>query len=174
MTPSGQPESPVSGSCVSPTYALRRDMFVELLNSHGFRGKFDLVYMPIDFKTSQPIGYAFVNAVDPDSALHLFRVFEGFRSWPAKSPKTCSVSWGGRQGLQSNVRVYRNLAVMKQSAPEAWKPALFLQGDMVRFPAPTRRLKRSHKQHGTIGSNVAGSWSSPAEMDGDGSSRLDQ
>ncbi|CAK0794692.1 unnamed protein product, partial [Prorocentrum cordatum] len=52
----------------------------------------------------------------------------GFQAWPVKSQKKCSVGWSNRQGLQSNLAVYRKLSVMKGSAPEAWKPALFLRG----------------------------------------------
>ncbi|CAK0864590.1 unnamed protein product, partial [Prorocentrum cordatum] len=34
-------------------YVFTRDTFVELLNSQGFQGKFDLVYVPMDFKTNR-------------------------------------------------------------------------------------------------------------------------
>jgi len=135
-------------------YLLTRDMFVELLNSHGFRGKFDLVYMPIDFNTNQALGYAFVNAVDPEAAIGLLHVFEGFQAWPRKSSKTCAVCWGGRQGFESNVRVYRNLTVMRDDAPEAWKPAIFSNGNQVPFPAPTRAIKKYWKRHPRAGSTT--------------------
>ncbi|CAK0795387.1 unnamed protein product, partial [Prorocentrum cordatum] len=139
---------------VPQPYLLTRDMFVELLNSHGFRGKFDLVYLPIDFKTNQALGYAFVNAIDPEAAISLFHVFEGIQAWPRKSSKTCAVCWGGRQGFESNVRVYRNLTVMKVAAPEAWEPATFSNGIQVPFPAPTRAIKKYWKRHLRTGSTT--------------------
>ncbi|CAK0889707.1 unnamed protein product [Prorocentrum cordatum] len=120
-------------------YPLTRDMLVELLDAHGFRGQFDLVYVPRDFKTNQTFGYAFVNALTSEIAARIHRSFEGFQAWPVKSQKKCSAGWSNRQGLQSNVAVYRNLTVMKGSAPEDWKPALFLCGSQVAFPAPTRK-----------------------------------
>ncbi|CAK0884998.1 unnamed protein product [Prorocentrum cordatum] len=100
-------------------------------------------YLPMDFKTSQTLGYGFVNAVSPEIATRIFSVFDGFQAWPKRSLKTCSVCWSERQGLESNVRVYRNLGVMKHSTLEAWKPALFSQGSQVPFPAPTRRIRGS-------------------------------
>ncbi|CAK0873183.1 unnamed protein product [Prorocentrum cordatum] len=122
-------------------YLLTRDMFVKLLDSHGFQGQYDLVYVPIDFKTSQSLGYGFVNAVTPEIATRCFRAFDGFQAWPKKSLKKCSVFWSERQGLESNIRVYRNLGVMKQATPEAWKPALFSKGRRAPFPAPTKRIR---------------------------------
>ncbi|CAK0813884.1 unnamed protein product [Prorocentrum cordatum] len=98
-------------------YVLTRDMFVQLLDSHGFRTQYDLVYLPVDFKTNQNLGYGFVNAVSPEIATRFFIAFDGFQAWPKKSLKTCSVCWSDRQGLESNIRVYRNLGVMKQPPP---------------------------------------------------------
>ncbi|CAK0861615.1 unnamed protein product, partial [Prorocentrum cordatum] len=112
-------------------YALTRDMLVEALGTQGYRGQFDLVYLPRDFKTNQALGYAFVNALTPEIAARMGRSFDGFQAWPVKSQKKCSVGWSRRQGLQSNLAVYRNLTVMKGSSPEAWKPALFLRGNQV-------------------------------------------
>ncbi|CAK0877955.1 unnamed protein product [Prorocentrum cordatum] len=126
-------------------YAFTRDTFVELLNSQGFQGKFDLVYVPMDFKTNRARGYAFVNAVDAEVALCLFVTFEGFQAWPKRSSKPCNVSWSCRQGLESNVGAYRNLPVMQAHVPDAWKPAVFSKGSEVPFPAPTGKLRRNRK-----------------------------
>ncbi|CAK0875529.1 unnamed protein product [Prorocentrum cordatum] len=126
-------------------YLLTRDMFVELLNSQGFRGQFDLVYLPIDFKTNQTRGYAFVNALSTEVASRLFGAFEGFQAWPKRSSKVCSLCWSTRQGLDRNVQAYRNLEVMQATYPDAWKPALFSECSPVPFPEPTRKITRNSK-----------------------------
>ena len=123
-------------------YLLSRDMLVELLDSQGFEGKFDLVYLPRDFDRAQTLGYAVVNALEPQIALRLFHVFEGFRAWPLKClTKICTVDWCHRQGLQNNVRFLRNSSVMHESVPEVFKPVLFLQGSQVPFPPSTKKLR---------------------------------
>ncbi|CAK0887357.1 unnamed protein product [Prorocentrum cordatum] len=127
-------------------YVFTRDMFVELLNSQGFRGQFNLVYVPMDFKTNQTRGYAFANAISHGSALRLFGAFEGFRAWPQRSSKVCSVCWSTRQGLDRNVEAYRNLEVMQANLPDAWKPALFSEAGQVPFPEPTRKVTRNCKK----------------------------
>ena len=161
VMPSGKPPSSLGAEWRTTVLfrnvpnQLTRDMLVEILDSHGFRGKFDMVYLPVDFKTNQALGYGFVNAVDSETSVRLFRVFEGFQAWPVKSPKTCSVSWCERQGLESNVRVYRNLEVMRKATPEAWRPALFSNGSRVPFPTPTRRLRPAGGRKHSGASGVA-------------------
>ncbi|CAK0888612.1 unnamed protein product [Prorocentrum cordatum] len=124
-------------------YAITQDMFVELLASKGFGGKIDLVYLPMDFKKSQTLGYAFANAISSEVAVRLFDVFEGFQAWPKKKGvKACNVCWSSRQGFETNFRAYCNSTVMKTNVPESWKPALFRQGIRVPFPAPTSRVKK--------------------------------
>jgi len=123
-------------------YLLSRDMLVELLDSQGFKGKYDLVYMPRDFDRLQTLGYAIVNALNPKIALRLFQDFEGFHAWPVKcQKKVCTVEWCRRQGLQKNICFLRNSSVMHESVPEDFKPVLFLQGSQVPFPACTRKLR---------------------------------
>ncbi|CAK0858105.1 unnamed protein product [Prorocentrum cordatum] len=123
-------------------YLLSRGMLVELLDSQGLKGQYDLVYMPRDFNRAQTLGYAVVNAVDPQIALRLFRVLNGFQSWPLKCRrKVCAVDWCHRQGLQSNLGFLRNSSIMHESVPEDFKPMFFLQGNQVPFPASTKRLR---------------------------------
>merc|ERR1719291_913128 len=103
----------------------------------------------MDFKMKQSLGHAFVNAVDSEAALRFFRFFHGFKAWPMTSLKKCHVCWSSQQGLDYNVRVYRNLKFMGQeSVPEAWKPALFSQGSQVPFPRPTKRFLNQHRDAG--------------------------
>merc|ERR1712232_142249 len=43
-----------------------RQMFLKMLDSEGFAGKYDFIYMPRDFQRSFSLGYVFVNFVTPE------------------------------------------------------------------------------------------------------------
>merc|ERR1719160_1935027 len=72
-------------------------MLKELLDSFGFRGQYDFLYLPVDFRKGANIGYAFVNAVNPATARRIRETFEGFDRWVLPSQKVCEVSWSRPQ-----------------------------------------------------------------------------
>jgi len=119
-----------------------RGMLLELLNEEGFAGRYDFVYLPVDFSTSIGLGYAFVNLLTPSDAVDLMAHFDGFSRWVTASDKVCSVSWSyPHQGLEQHIERYRNSPVMHSSIPVEWKPIL-LVGDLeVPFPPPTKQIK---------------------------------
>lgn len=119
-----------------------RDMFVEMLNKHGFKGLYDFLYLPHDFDRNANLGYAFVNLVTADAVNSFWRVFDGFGRWSLPTAKVCKVSWSGpHQGLQSHVERYRNSPVMHKSVPDEYKPLVFKDGVRQPFPCPTRKVK---------------------------------
>jgi hypothetical protein len=123
-----------------------RDMLVDLLNSEGFAGMFNFVYLPIDFKTHAGLGYAFVDCSSRHETDRMRHHFEGFTGWAVRSEKICSVSWSHpeQQGFAAHVERYRNSPVMHECVPEDWKPALYSGGLRVPFPPPTRKLRNPH------------------------------
>jgi len=121
-----------------------RKMLVELMDSEGFAGQYDFVYLPIDFETKACLGYAFINMVDSASAMRFWQVFDGFCRWSIPSRKVSGVSWSGpHQGLEAHVERYRNSSIMSDSTPDDYKPALFRNGVRIPFPVPTRKLRTS-------------------------------
>ncbi|CAJ1460092.1 unnamed protein product [Effrenium voratum] len=131
-----------------------RDDVVEFLNLQGFKARFDFVYLPIDFKNSTGLGYAFVNMVGHEDALEVFRRLEGFKDWKVSSQKVCEVAWGNpeQQGLDFHISRYRNSPVMHNSVPEEFKPLIFQNGEKVPFPEPTKAPRRPRmKKHARIG-----------------------
>lgn len=118
------------------------DMLLDLLDSLGFSGRYDLVYLPVDFSTGAGLGYAFVNLVTSGAVADFWQCFSGFCKWVVPSDKVCSVTWSHpHQGLAAHVERYRNSPVMHPAVPGNWKPVLFESGVRVAFPPPTKKLK---------------------------------
>lgn len=121
---------------------LTQKMLVELLCLEGFAGCFDFLYVPVDFRSSSGLGYAFVNLVSHEVALRFVEHFTGFTRWRVASSKICKVTWSDAvQGLQAHIERYRNSPVMHESVPEDHKPMLFVGVQQVQFPPPTKTVR---------------------------------
>jgi len=111
------------------------DMVLDLLNSNGFTGHYDFVYVPHDFKRLPSlvnIGYFFVNFTDQDSAVCAWNVFDGFTNWSVNSTKVLKATWANEtQGLKACVARYRNSPVMHKTIPTECKPLIFEKGELV-------------------------------------------
>lgn len=119
-----------------------REMFLEMLDSEGFRGSYDFVYLPCDFHRKANLGYAFVNMVDAPGVDALWNTFHGFSAWALPTSKVCEVTWSGpHQGFKAHVERYRNSPVMHKSVPDEYKPVIFKNGLRKPFPAPTKKVK---------------------------------
>lgn len=122
--------------------AYTSESFVELFNSYGFLGRYDFMYLPIDFRTGVNLGYAFVNFVNHKDAEMFKMCFHGFYQWFCQSPKVCDVSWTDpHQGLQEHVERYRNSPVMHENVEDIYKPRLYAGGKRIPFPAPTKKIR---------------------------------
>lgn len=125
----------------------KRDVIVELIESKGFKGCFDLVYLPIDFERGAGLGYAFVNFVDTEAAERFLKCFSGFKNWAVTTGKVCEVMWSGLQGLKAHVERYRNSPVMHESIPDEFRPALFKDSQRIPFPQPTKKIRAPRQWH---------------------------
>ncbi|CAK0907167.1 unnamed protein product [Prorocentrum cordatum] len=124
-----------------------RRSLIQLLDNNGFRGKYDFIYMPMDFKRGLCIGYAFVNMTTPDHMQSFIKVFDGFnfRATQYKSSKVCAVSPSKTQGLSANIERYQNSPLMSDEVPDGYKPVLFGTRGRIPFPKPTKVVP--HIQH---------------------------
>jgi len=121
---------------------LGRSVLLRRLDSMGFVGQYDFVYVPVDFSTGVGLGYAFINMCVPGAATKVWEAFEGMAQWDTDSDTVCSVSWSDpHQGLAAHIERYQNSPVMHADVPDEWKPALFMSGMRVEFPPPTKKIK---------------------------------
>jgi hypothetical protein len=125
-----------------------RGMLLDLINSEGFKGEYDFLYLPIDFTTKACFGYAFVNLVTHEAATRFRAAFDGFSDWIIPSRKRCIVSWSDpHQGLIANIDRYRNSPVMHSGVPDEHKPILFRNGVRVSFPEHSKKLRAPRVRH---------------------------
>jgi len=142
-SPDGSPEMPRTTVMIRniPKMYSRHEV-QELLDSEGFAGKYDFLYLPIDFKQGDNLGYAFVNLASSADAHELILQFTGFKLWPTSNEEVCEVSWSNQhQGLDQHIERYRNSPVMHENVPEEWKPLILAAGQAVPFPTPTKKIK---------------------------------
>jgi len=119
-----------------------RAMLVELLESNGFGGTYNFLYLPIDFKTQAALGYAFIDLASPGLVPAFWSAFGGFSAWCVPSRKQCFVSWcEPNQGLEAHIERYRNSPVMHESVPDEYRPMLLQDGLRVPFPPPTKAIR---------------------------------
>jgi hypothetical protein len=121
-----------------------RDAMIQMLQSEGFAGSYDMVHVPVGFQDLTGLGHALINFLDPaiaqDALLH-FDQFSGL------SADLCQTGWSNVQGLPAHVKRYRDSPMMHESIPDQFKPAMFKDGVQVPFPEPTKQLKAPRIRH---------------------------
>merc|ERR1711957_367186 len=106
-----------------------RDDIAALLDSHGFKSKYNLVYVPTDLNSGLSFGHAFVNLGEASIAQECISSLDGLAPWPGKGGSRCEVAWSdAHQGLEAHIERYRNSPFMHPDMPDALKPALFDTG----------------------------------------------
>ncbi|KAJ5822902.1 Meiosis protein MEI2 [Penicillium robsamsonii] len=111
-------------------------------------GKYDFLYLRMDFTHRCNVGYAFMNFGDPIDILDLVRAREG-KTWPSCiSEKRTEISYATLQGKDALISKFRNSNVMTR--PHEERPRLFhidgpRAGTEMAFPGPNdaSKLRRS-------------------------------
>ncbi|CAK0841271.1 unnamed protein product [Prorocentrum cordatum] len=130
-----------------------RDMLIELLQSKGFLQEHhcNFLYLPMNFKLSQNVGYAFLNLTCKEETKRFFDVFDGFSDWAVEWDQASTVWWSDTKGLNANIERYRNSPMMRDDVPDIFKPILLSGGKRISFPSPTKQHLpriRCRKGHG--------------------------
>lgn len=118
------------------------ELLCMMLDSAGFAGKYDFLYLPVNFKKWQRFQYCIVNFItSTDAQQAMSKLNTEALVWPNDLIAQVEVSWCVKgQGLQSLIEQYRNSPVMHHSVPDAFKPIHLQRGERVPFPFPTLRL----------------------------------
>jgi len=134
----------------------KQDRFIALLDSYGFEGTYDFVYVPYCTEKRKNKGYGFVNFLDAENGKRLYKLWNLQQVFPAvhssQSIKALTVGYGAIQGAEENVRALQE----KNNPPEfysAVQPARITSfssaGALTRIPdswratAVTRHSRQS-------------------------------
>lgn len=123
-------------------------------------GKYDFMYLRIDFNNGCNVGYAFINFVDPLDIINFVEARGGKRWNCYKSDKVAEISYATIQGKDCLVQKFRNSSVMTEQ--EHCRPKLYftengprpdLAGMEEPFPPPDNpsKMKRSCENAEHIG-----------------------
>ncbi|KAK9748240.1 hypothetical protein RND81_02G045200 [Saponaria officinalis] len=123
-------------------------MLLATIDEHH-RGKYDFIYLPIDFKNKCNMGYAFINMIDPIQIVAFHKTFEG-RKWEKfNSEKVASIAYARIQGKGALVAHFQNSSLMNED--KRCRPILFQTdgpnaGDQEPFPMGTSFRSKSGRQ----------------------------
>lgn len=108
-----------------------RTALLQALDMAGFRGLYDFVYLPTDFKRGKVFGYALINFT---AEVHAEEALARFGDANVSGTGS-SMSWSdSHQGLEELIQRYRDSPVM--AMPEEYQPLLFRNGVQIPFPEP--------------------------------------
>lgn len=127
-------------------------MLLTEINTTGFLGTFDFIYLPIDLETNANRGYCFVNFVDPGSAWMFKMTYEGRKMNHFNSTKLVSVMPATLQGFEANY-VHYSTARVSRGDPAA-RP-LFLREPPSSFIGGMQRGQRRSDGRRNNGKHLA-------------------
>lgn len=111
----------------------KRSQLLHLLTLAEMQLECDFLYVPLDFKNvERSFGFGFANFTTADSALRAKQILTAHE---------LEADFAETQGLSSLISRFRNSSVMHSAVPDEARPALFISGARVPFPAPSRTIK---------------------------------
>jgi hypothetical protein len=121
-----------------------RDAVLDILDSRGFKGRYRFVYLPMNFSMGGCLGYADICMCSVADAVDLSNKLHGLEIDSVGNSFSIAATWSDqdRQSIEDLIARYRDSPVMHRSVPDAHRPALFEDGARIKFPPPTKPLKR--------------------------------
>jgi len=125
-----------------------QQMLVEEINTSGFMGTFDFLYLPIDPETNANKGYAFINFMHPNFAW-MFRVnYEGCMMKRFNSSKHVSVAPATLQGFEANHAHYSRSRVNR--GDPTTMPLFLREPDQMYMTAEQGQALRRRRRRSAI------------------------
>jgi len=94
------------------------ETFTQELIKSGFKNKYDLVYLPIDYSNGANLGFAFVNLVDSMHVLSFYEMFRGKKWKNYNSVKECELAYAKIQGKKHLINHFQKGSVLKETTAE--------------------------------------------------------
>eukprot|EP01025_Chloroclados_australasicus_P056423 TRINITY_DN696_c0_g1_i10.p1 TRINITY_DN696_c0_g1~~TRINITY_DN696_c0_g1_i10.p1 ORF type:complete len:553 (-),score=91.65 TRINITY_DN696_c0_g1_i10:3794-5452(-) len=109
-------------------------MLMDTINEAGVAGRYDFLYLPIDFRNRCNVGYAFINMrYSVNDVPLLYNVFNGRRWERFNSEKVAQVAYARIQGRVQLIQHFQNSSLMLED--EGYRPILFSEtGEPEEFP----------------------------------------
>jgi len=108
-------------------------MLIEQLDREN-PGCYDFLYLPIDFKNTCNVGYAFVNMVSTDFLPAFYATLHNKRWERFNSEKVCEIAYARIQGLEQLLDHFKNSSLLAED--KKVRPVILLNGHYVPFPDP--------------------------------------
>lgn len=91
--------------------------------NENYRGTYDFLYLPIDFKNKCNVGYAFINMSAPSHIISFYQAFNGKRWEKFNSEKVASLAYARIQGKAALISHFQNSSLMNED--RRCRPILF-------------------------------------------------
>lgn len=125
-------------------HTFSRKTLISMLDGAGFWTRYNFLHLPADFNSMRAFGYAVINFVSHGDALRFGHVFHGYSGLvdETNSYMSLEVEWSGSlQGLEKHIERYRDSLMMHKRVRDELKPMLFVGGQRVAFPPPTKVVR---------------------------------
>ena len=104
-------------------------LFQNEINEHFF-GKYDILYLPLDFVNKTNLGFGFINFIDPIHILYFFSEFIGKKWNIFNSEKRCQLAYAKIQGKNSLLKyIYKKNMNNKCNLPTN---SFFIENNQIR------------------------------------------
>jgi hypothetical protein len=92
--------------------------FAEEIDNCGFKGKYDLLYLPIDYSNGANLGFAFINLIDPMHILSFYECFRGKKWRKYNSSKICELAYAKIQGKKNLIFHFQKGSILREQDQE--------------------------------------------------------